>query len=165
MKVTEKDLYALAKTLGQELKASELLLSTAESCTGGWAAKVLTDIEGCSAWFERGFVTYTNASKHEMLSVSASTLEEYGAVSKDVVTEMAHGAIEHSHADLSFAITGIAGPGGGSNDKPVGTVWFAWSSRDGWLETRMEVFTGDRQAVRMQAVQTALQCLLKKVAE
>ena len=164
MNITENDLIVVARTLGQALKAGNLSLATAESCTGGWVAKVMTDIEGSSAFFDRGFVTYTNESKQEMLSVSAETLSTYGAVSEETVKEMAKGALEHSHADFSLAISGIAGPGGGTADKPVGTVCFAWANRDGWLETRQEIFSGDRHAVRMQAVLTALQGVLEKVS-
>ena len=164
MDITENDLFVLAQSLGQQLKLAGWSLATAESCTGGWVAKVLTDVEGSSAWFDRGFVTYTNESKQEMLGVSATTLSTHGAVSEDTVLEMARGAIAHSHADLSLAISGIAGPGGGSLEKPVGTVCLAWANRDGWLESRREIFPGDRQAVRMQAVFTALQGMQNKVA-
>ena len=165
MNITDNDLITVARTLGQALKVGNLSLTTAESCTGGWVAKVMTDIEGSSAWFDRGFVTYTNESKQEMLGVSVETLSTRGAVSEATVREMAQGALQHSHADLSLAISGIAGPGGGSDEKPVGTVWMAWSGRDGWLQTRKEIFSGDRNAVRMQAVFAALQGAQKKLAE
>ena len=164
MNITDNDLITVARTLGQALKVGNLSLTTAESCTGGWVAKVMTDIEGSSAFFDRGFVTYTNESKQEMLGVSAETLSTHGAVSEATVKEMALGALKHSHADLSLAISGIAGPGGGTIEKPVGTVCFAWASRDGWLDTQQEIFSGDRQAVRTQAVLIALQGVLEKVS-
>ena len=162
--MTEKDLIAAARTLGTALKAENVSLATAESCTGGWVAKVMTDVEGSSAWFERGFVTYTNESKQEMLGVSGATLSAHGAVSEATVEEMAQGALRHSHADLSLAISGIAGPGGGTVEKPVGTVCFAWASRDGWMTVEKKIFEGDRDTIRMQAVLTALQGILDKVA-
>jgi len=162
--MTEKDLIAAARTLGAALKDTDLSLATAESCTGGWVAKVMTDIEGSSAWFDRGFVTYTNESKQEMLGVSAKTLSIHGAVSEATVEEMAQGALRHSHADLSLAISGIAGPGGGTADKPVGTVYFAWASRDGWMTAENKIFKGDRDIIRMQAVLTALQGIQDKIA-
>ena len=164
MNITENDLIAIAHTLGTALKTSGLTLATAESCTGGWVAKVMTDIEGSSRWFDRGFVTYTNESKQEMLAVSAEILSTHGAVSEATVREMALGALQHSHADLSLAISGVAGPGGGSADKPVGTVCFAWASRNDWLVSQRQIFRGDRKAVRMQAVLAALTGVLQKIS-
>ena len=140
------------------------LMSVAESCTGGWVAKVLTDLAGSSAWFERGFVTYSNRAKHEMLGVAESTLHKYGAVSEETVSEMAVGALTNSHADFSLSISGIAGPGGGSEDKPVGLVWFAWAERTNEGEkvilSEQQIFAGDRDAVRYQALVHALTQLL-----
>ncbi len=140
------------------------MLACAESCTGGWLAKSLTDIAGCSRWFDRGFVTYTNLAKQEMLGVEASLLERHGAVSEDVVLAMASGALDYSQASLALGISGIAGPGGGTTDKPVGLVWFAWSHRvaSGQIQqlSREQIFSGERDAIRRQAVAYALQGVL-----
>jgi nicotinamide-nucleotide amidase len=154
------DLNELAQRLAEDLVHQGRMLAVAESCTGGWLAKCLTDVAGSSAWFERGFVTYTNAAKREMLGVSAATLDEHGAVSEAVVREMAQGVLANSPADVAVAISGIAGPGGGTPDKPVGTVCFAWAARDGLEEVVTRRFDGDRDAVRRQAVQYALARLL-----
>lgn len=156
----DAQLQALARRLGEYLIAAGKRVALAESCTGGWVAKIITDIDGSSRWFERGFVTYTDAAKQEMLSVPADTLNNHGAVSAATVAAMATGALLHSHADLSCAISGIAGPGGATADKPVGLVWFAWSERDCVLHTEQQMFTGDREAVRRQAVAHALRGLL-----
>lgn len=156
----ESGFKAQVEQLAQRLGEQEMMLSAAESCTGGWLAKVCTDLPGSSRWFERGFVTYTNESKQEMLGVSAATLQAHGAVSEQTVAEMAAGALAHSRAQISVAISGIAGPGGGTLDKPVGTVCFGWS-RDGTTNTERRVFCGDRKSVRAQAVQHALQGLLQ----
>ncbi len=136
-----------------------MMLATAESCTGGGVAQALTDISGSSAWFERGFVTYSNTAKVEMLGVRQSTLETHGAVSEATVREMAAGALAHSHASISVSVSGIAGPDGGTAEKPVGTVWFAWALRDGEVHARLHHLTGNRAAVRVQSVQIALQGL------
>jgi nicotinamide-nucleotide amidase len=141
------------------------MLATAESCTGGWVAKVCTDLAGSSAWFERGFVTYSNAAKHEMLGVAADTLARFGAVSEQTVLEMVEGALVHSRARWALAISGVAGPGGGTADKPVGSVWFAWAGPDAWRLARRCQFDGDRDAVRCQAVHTALEVLLQRCRE
>lgn len=154
------EVEALAGKVGVALKARGLMLVTAESCTGGWVAQEVTAIAGSSAWFERGFVTYANAAKVEMLGVALDTLTSFGAVSLETAREMAVGALEHSRADVSLAITGIAGPGGGSPDKPVGTVCFAWCRRESAPLAVKEVFEGDRAAVRRQAVARALSGLL-----
>jgi nicotinamide-nucleotide amidase len=154
------ELEALALKVGAALKARGLMLATAESCTGGWLAQEVTAIAGSSAWFERGFVTYANAAKEEMLGVPPETLASFGAVSLETAGEMAAGAIRHSRADVASAITGIAGPTGGSPDKPVGTVCFAWCRREGIPVAVKEVFEGDRAAVRRQAVARALSGLL-----
>jgi nicotinamide-nucleotide amidase len=150
----------LVTDIGEALRAEGRFLAVAESCTGGWVARELTAASGCSKWFDRGFVTYTNQSKQDMLGVPAETLERYGAVSEATVREMAEGALRHSQAQLTLAISGIAGPGGGSPDKPVGTVWLAWAGN--WFTTlsRCEHFPGDREAVRRQAVEATLRQVL-----
>ena len=148
-------MMALARSLGEKLKERRGLLVTAESCTGGWVAQAVTSLAGSSDWFERGFVTYSNASKEELLGVRRETLERHGAVSEETAREMALGALERSRGTLALAITGVAGPGGGSPAKPVGTVCFAWASRVGvHAETRH--FAGDREAVRRQSAEHAL---------
>jgi len=154
---SDDQLNELAKALGQGLHDKEWMLATAESCTGGWVAKTLTDIVGSSAWFERGFVSYSNHSKHELLGVPEDIIAEHGAVSEATVRAMASGALQHSHAQLSLAITGIAGPSGGTPYKPVGTVWFAWASQQHPVLSETRIFGGDRDAIRRQAVATALQ--------
>lgn len=154
-------LDVLAAELGRRLSAGGLKLATAESCTGGWIAKVVTDIPGSSGWLDRGFVTYSNESKQALLGVSAETLARTGAVSVETVTEMALGALANSRADLAVAVTGIAGPGGGSEEKPVGTVFFAWVRRgEGPLTQRVQ-FAGERDEVRHQSVRLALERLLE----
>lgn len=142
------------------LSARGLRLATAESCTGGWVAKLMTDLPGSTAWFERGFVTYSNEAKQEMLGVAATTLERHGAVSEETVVEMAEGACRNSHADVALAISGIAGPGGAVPGKPVGTVCFAWLGRGWTTVVRSMLFEGDRDAVRSQAVELALSGLI-----
>lgn len=150
----------LVEQLAEGLQGGRRWLAVAESCTGGWLAKCLTDRAGSSGWFERGFVTYSNAAKQEMLGVPAQTLERHGAVSEATVLAMAAGALAHSRADLAVAISGIAGPGGGLPGKPVGTVCFAWADRDGLRRAETRHFAGDRAAVRRQSVTHALQGLL-----
>ena len=137
--------------------------ATAESCTGGGVACAMTDMAGSSRWFERGFVSYSNAAKTEQLSVPAETIARFGAVSEEVAAAMAAGALRHSRADFGVAVTGIAGPDGGSADKPVGTVCFGWSRRGGEPKTRRVLLAGNRQQVREQSVATALQGLLELV--
>jgi len=154
------ELMELAVAVGERLERRGLMVATAESCTGGWAAQVLTSVAGSSAWFERGFITYTNRAKQEMLGVSAQTLELYGAVSEETVREMAQGAIQHSHAQVALAISGVAGPAGGSLQKPVGTVCFGWAQRGMEAVSSRQHFAGDREAVRRQAVAFALQGVL-----
>jgi len=134
-------------------------LATAESCTGGLIAAACTSLAGSSAWFERGFVTYSNDAKTEMLGVDSTLIARCGAVSKEVVRAMVRGALQRSHAQVSLAVTGIAGPGGGSTDKPVGTVWFAWATPQG-VVSEMRALDGDRAAVRAAAVAHALQRLV-----
>lgn len=159
------DADIIAQQLGAELKRQGLMLVTAESCTGGWAAQTVTGIAGSSDWFERGFVTYTNLSKHEMLGVELSTLERYGAVSEQVVREMAEGALRHSGGQIALSISGIAGPGGGSEAKPVGTVCIAWAMLTGPTLAITEYFSGDRQAIRYAAVVKALRGAVELVRE
>ena len=153
-------LAALVESLAAKLLESGRTLATAESCTGGWIAKCCTDLAGSSAWFERGFVTYSNAAKRELLGVDGQVLEFAGAVSEAVALQMASGAVGHSAADVSLAVTGIAGPDGGTEDKPVGTVWFAWSV-DGSVTTDCAVFPGTRDDVRRQTVARAIQGLIE----
>lgn len=145
--------------LADLLRQKQWMLATAESCTGGLIAAACTDLAGSSNWFERGFVTYSNEAKTELLGVDARLIETHGAVSDEVVHAMAQGAVTRSRAQVSVAVTGVAGPGGGSVDKPVGTVWFGWSV-DGKVRTERRHFTGDRAAVRAATVQHALQTLL-----
>jgi len=151
----------LIREVVHALKRQGLMLATAESCTGGWVAQVITSVAGSSEWFERGFVAYTNLAKREMLGVSTTILSRYGAVSEQTARAMAEGALTHSHAQVALAITGIAGPSGGTPEKPVGTVCFAWAVKKRDTISRKHVFTGDREAVRRQAVVTALQGLLE----
>jgi nicotinamide-nucleotide amidase len=153
-------LEELAGRVGGLLLERNHMLVTAESCTGGWVAKCITDIAGSSAWFDRGFVTYSNRAKQDMLGVTAETLEDHGAVSEATVSEMARGALTHSAADIAVAVSGIAGPGGGAPGKPVGTVWFAWLVSGGTPRVETRQFTGDREAVRRQSVVCALEGLV-----
>lgn len=153
---------ALAKKLGEHLKACKAMLVTAESCTGGWAAQVVTSVPGSSDWFERGLVTYSNAAKQELLGVRAETLARHGAVSEQTAREMALGALARSKGTHALAITGVAGPTGGSRDKPVGTVCFAWADAAGCRSETMR-FAGDREAVRRQSVIHALQGVLERL--
>jgi len=154
------ELNELALQLATALLQRRQMLAVAESCTGGWVAKVLTDLPGSSQWFDRGFVSYSNAAKRDMLGVAAATLDSAGAVSEATVREMARGVIAHSAADLALAISGIAGPGGAVPGKPVGTVCFAWATRGGLLRAETVQFAGDREAVRRQSVAHALEGLL-----
>jgi nicotinamide-nucleotide amidase len=155
------ELTELSERLAKLLLDRGKQLAVAESCTGGWLAKCLTDVSGSSGWFERGFTTYSNDAKREMLGVEAATLAEYGAVSEAVVREMAQGVLSHSPADIAVAISGIAGPDGGSPDKPVGTVCFAFAERGGNVQAMTCHFKGDREAVRRSAVHYALSQLLQ----
>jgi nicotinamide-nucleotide amidase len=154
-------LTTLATLVGTKLRAKALMLATAESCTGGWVAQAVTAIGGSSAWFERGFVTYSDAAKQEMLGVSARTLAAHGAVSEQTAREMAAGALARSRAQVAVAITGIAGPTGGSPEKPLGMVCFAWAAQDGVINAETRQFKGDRESVRRQSVIAALQGILK----
>jgi nicotinamide-nucleotide amidase len=154
------DLNELAQQVGEQLQRQQMILAVAESCTGGWVAKCLTDIAGSSQWFDRGFVTYSNAAKQSMLGVSGATLDSAGAVSEQTVREMVAGALENSPAAVALAISGIAGPGGGMPGKPVGTVCFAWAVAGSEVRAETRHFEGDREAVRRQSVGYALQGLL-----
>ena len=147
----------LAAQVGGALKLHGLKLVTAESCTGGGVAQAITDVAGSSAWFERGFVTYSDLSKQQMLGVSEATLSQYGAVSEAVVREMVAGALANSAAQVAVAVSGIAGPDGGTPDKPVGTVWFAWGIKHGATHAQRHQINGNRVAVRAQATRIALQ--------
>lgn len=160
----DPQLEQLSRQAGEALLARRWLLATAESCTGGWVAKVITDIAGSSQWFDRGFVTYTNAAKQDMLGVQSATLDRHGAVSEATVAEMVAGALSQSRADLALAISGIAGPGGGTATKPVGTVCFAWGRRGDPVLAGTERFDGDREAVRRQSVIHALRGALDVIA-
>jgi len=153
-------LRALAERVGRHLLGTQRRLAVAESCTGGWLAKCLTDIPGSSQWFERGYVTYSNAAKEQALAVSASVIETFGAVSRPTVEQMAAGALHASGAQLALAITGVAGPDGGSPAKPVGLVWLALAQRNGPCAALEQHFSGDREAVRRAAVAAALRLLL-----
>jgi len=153
----------LAATLGRRLKRVKARLVTAESCTGGWAAQAVTSIAGSSGWFERGFVTYSNAAKHEVLGVSKKTLRDHGAVSEETARAMAAGALKRSRGTIALAVTGVAGPSGGSAAKPVGMVCFAWAGRRGLLRSETRRFRGGREAVRRQSVVRALEGVLQAI--
>ena len=156
-------LYELAERAGKALAARGLMLVTAESCTGGWVAEAVTMVPGSSAWFERGFVTYTYISKREMLGVQGETLERDGAVSEPVVREMVEGALRSSHAQVALAVSGTAGPAGGTPQKPVGTVCFAWGMKDSNTRAETLHLAGDREAVRRQSVIHALTVLIEEI--
>jgi len=157
---TEQALENLAKQVGKRLKQHGLLLVTAESCTGGWLGQAVTTVAGSSAWYDRGFITYSNRAKCEMLHVNHATLEAHGAVSEQTAQEMAFGALKMSHAHVSVSITGVAGPSGGNDVKPVGTICFTWALKEGLATCETHYFNGDRDAVRSQSVMTALQGIL-----
>ena len=150
-------LHALAEQVGARLKARAQTLATAESCTGGWIAKMITDIPGCSDWFEAGLAAYSYEAKQALLGVRPETLTEHGAVSRETVLEMVSGALINSGASIAVAVTGIAGPSGGTPGKPVGTVWVAWKRRGGYPRAELFHFAGDREGVRRQTVAAALQ--------
>jgi nicotinamide-nucleotide amidase len=161
MAMVNDDLLKLSAELGTALKSRGWTLALAESCTGGWAAECITAIAGSSAWFDRGFITYSNAAKIEMLGVTENTLSQHGAVSEQTAREMALGALKHSHASIAAAITGIAGPDGGTQEKPVGTVCFAWATANGDIKTVTRHLSGDREEVRRISVKTVLEVLLQ----
>jgi nicotinamide-nucleotide amidase len=155
--IMENELFELAQQLGRLLKSKGSKIATAESCTGGWIAQIITEVPGSSAWFDRGFVTYSNAAKMQMLGVKLQTLEKYGAVSAQTATEMAIGALAHSDADCALAVTGIAGPDGGTAEKPVGTVFIAWAYKIQDVKVVQQKLTGNRHEIRRQTVKIALE--------
>lgn len=158
--ISHKNLESISRLLINNNK----VLGTAESCTGGWIAQALTSLAGSSVWFECGFVTYSNASKKRMLGVNEATLRDYGAVSEEVVIEMAEGVLQASDVSISVATSGIAGPGGGSDEKPVGTVWIAWAEQGKASRAEKFLFNGDREAVRKQAVSAAIEGILQNLS-
>jgi len=163
VKTTDRELADLAARIGRRLLGAKRRVATAESCTGGWIAKALTDIDGSSQWFTEGFVTYSNEAKTRTLAVPRSVLARAGAVSEPVARAMAQGALRRSGVEVAVAVTGIAGPGGAVPGKPVGTVWIAWASRRGRkisVTTELKRFKGDREAVRRKTVRSALAGLL-----
>lgn len=155
-----EEFTALAQKVGTLLQKDNLMLTTVESCTGGWVGAALTSIAGSSTWFERGFITYSNQAKQDLVGVPANILNEHGAVSKEVVLAMAIGGLRNSTADVSLAITGIAGPDGGTEDKPVGTVWFAWAGLNQAAEAACMQFNGNRNSIRKQCVEYSLAHLI-----
>ena len=157
----DAELLTLVQRVAHDLRMAGLSVATAESCTGGWVAQALTDLPGSALWFERGFVTYSNMAKHEMLDVATDILAQHGAVSEPTACAMVAGALAHSHADLALAVTGIAGPEGGTAEQPVGTVCFAWGGRRHSIRSVTLHFQGDRTGVRRQAVLMAIQGLLQ----
>jgi nicotinamide-nucleotide amidase len=156
-------LFELAQRAGRALEERGWMVTTAESCTGGWVSEAITMVPGSSAWFERGFVTYTYIAKREMLGVKSETLEAQGAVSEAVVREMAQGALKASHAQVALAVSGTAGPGGGTAQKPVGTVCFAWALEGAEPRAETLLFAGDREEIRRKAVIHALSVLIELV--
>ena len=161
--IDDQALGLRAAALARELKLHGRVLALAESCTGGWISKVCTDLAGSSAWFERGLVTYSNEAKRELLGVAAGDLHRFGAVSEEIAAAMARGAVENGRGDVSVSVTGIAGPDGGSPDKPVGTVCFGWALPDDIVETEIQRFVGDRDEVRRASVARALEGLLERL--
>jgi len=159
----DEALAMLAAALAAELRAHGRRLVTAESCTGGWMAKLCTDLAGSSEWFERGLVTYSDQAKQELLGVRAADLYSHGAVSEVVAAAMARGAVEAGRAGCALSVSGIAGPSGGSPEKPVGTVCFGWAWPDGQLETESRLFAGDRDQIRRQSVAVAFEGLLARI--
>ena len=160
MAQSEQELRDLAEQLGECMKAKGMKLASAESCTGGWLAKIITDIPGSSAWFTGSVVSYSNEAKQSLLGVNESTLNEFGAVSGETVLEMSDGLFSHTDADVAVSVSGIAGPDGGSEDKPVGLVWLSWGKRDKSVFANPFNFDGDREDVRKQSIKQALNCLL-----
>ncbi|MBV4368901.1 nicotinamide-nucleotide amidase [Erwinia phyllosphaerae] len=154
--MTDDELSQLSLEVGQRLQRLHATVTTAESCTGGWIAKVLTDTAGSSQWFERGFVTYSNDAKQALVGVSQASLESFGAVSEQVVREMAEGALKQAGAQYAVAVSGIAGPDGGTAEKPVGTVWFGLAAAEANSLAQRKIFAGDRASVRRQATAHAL---------
>ena len=155
-------LLDLASRIGDSFLSRSQFLTTAESCTGGWVSMLITSVAGSSQWFDRGFVTYSNEAKQEMLAVNSQVIEIHGAVSEETARHMVLGAVEHSHAQAGLSVTGIAGPGGGSDEKPVGTVCFGWLV-DGQCETETCHFSGDREDIRRQSAEHVLTGLLARL--
>ncbi|MGH8610800.1 MAG: nicotinamide-nucleotide amidase [Gammaproteobacteria bacterium] len=160
--MSEEELTRLAAGLGKRLKEQGLKVATAESCTGGWLGQVITSVGGSSQWYERGFITYSNEAKQEMLGVRLETIARHGAVSEQVAREMVEGALVGSHAAIGIAVTGIAGPEGGSREKPVGTVCFAWAHAGNPTLAETKRFAGGRAAIRSQSVAYAIAALLSE---
>ncbi len=150
--MNETDIFNFIQKLAPQLIRQGRVLATAESCTGGWLAKFLTDIDGSSQWFDCSIVSYSNASKQALLGVDSTALDQYGAVSQTVVEQMVLGLLDRCDANMGISISGIAGPGGGTDGKPIGTVWIAWATPDALIESVRFQFDGDRNAVRLQAV-------------
>ncbi|MDO7598097.1 MAG: nicotinamide-nucleotide amidohydrolase family protein [Pseudomonadota bacterium] len=163
--ITDAELLQFTSQVAQRLLAVNWRLSVSESCTGGWLGKCCTDLAGSSTWFERGFITYSNQAKQDLLHVKESTIQQFGAVSEQTASEMVQGALAESMADISVAITGVAGPDGGTIDKPVGTVWFAWVTKYSVVKTQCCHFEGDRESIRRQAVKLALQGIIKNARD
>ena len=159
--MSDKKLHALAEQVGEALKSRALMLVSAESCAGGWIGAAVTAVRGSSDWVERGFITYTYISKREMLGIKRQTLDKFGAVSEQTARDMAAGALKNSHAQMAVSVSGTAGPSGGTRDKPVGTVCFAWALKNGRVASETQHFKGDRRAVRRKAVVRALQGMLE----
>jgi nicotinamide-nucleotide amidase len=162
---TDADLRTAAEQVAAEVIRRNLMLVTAESCTGGWIAKTLTDLPGSSAWFDAGVVTYSYEAKEALLGVNPRTLEQFGAVSEEAVLEMVSGALARFGAGVAVAVTGIAGPSGGTVEKPVGTVWIGWKRRGGYGHAKLFHFPGDREAVRRQTVAAALDGVRKMLTD
>lgn len=162
-RVSDEELRQLATQLGEKLVARGWLLATAESCTGGWVGQLVTALPGSSRWYERGFITYANAAKSEMLGVPEATLSTHGAVSEETASAMAAGALKHSHAQATLAISGIAGPGGGTPQKPVGLVCYGWALADGTVMSSTCRLDGDREEIRSRAVAAALRGLIELI--
>ncbi|MDU6924947.1 nicotinamide-nucleotide amidase [Franconibacter helveticus] len=163
--MNDREMMQLSQQLGETLRQLGATVTTAESCTGGWIAKAITDIAGSSAWFERGFVTYSNEAKQQMIGVDGATLEAHGAVSEPVVRQMAQGALNAAAATWAVSVSGIAGPDGGSAQKPVGTVWFGIANSQGEVRAYLQNFSGDREAVRRQATVFALEILWQNIRQ
>jgi nicotinamide-nucleotide amidase len=160
----DRVLYELSQHVGEALKARGWLLATAESCTGGWVGEAVTAVSGSSAWYDRGFITYSNEAKQDMLGVNPGTLDRFGAVSEETVREMVAGTLSRSRAQVALALSGVAGPAGGTSQKPVGMVCFGLGQRDGVIRSETWQLAGDREAVRRQAVEKALLGVLRLLA-
>ena len=162
-RVSDEELHQLAVELADRLRARGWMLATAESCTGGWVGQLLTSLPGSSQWYERGFITYANAAKVEMLGIPEETLATHGAVSEQTASAMAAGALKHSHTQAALAISGIAGPGGGTPQKPVGLVCYGWALADGTVMSSTCRLDGDREEIRSRAVAAALRGLIELI--